>query len=60
MASVVRAASEPEVEEPFAEMTVEELKAELLAGLLSLFPELRVVPAQGRALIVGTRDGYTT
>jgi hypothetical protein len=55
MASVVRAASEPEVEEPFAEMTVEDLKAELLAGFASLFPELRVVQAQRQALIAGTR-----
>ena len=56
MASVVRAASEPEVEEPFAEMTVEELKAELLAGFASLFPELRVVQAQRQALIARNRD----
>ncbi len=55
MASVVRAASEPELEDPLAQMTVEELKAELLAGLVSLFPELRVVAAQGQALIAGTR-----
>ena len=37
-------------------MTVEELKAELLAGVVGLFPELRVVPAQPQALIAGTRD----
>ena len=55
MASIVRAASEPELEDPLAQMTVEELKAELLAGLVSLFPELRVVAAQGQALIAGTR-----
>ena len=56
MASVVRPASEPEAEDPFAQMTVEELKAELLAGLASLFPELRVVAVQGQALIARTRD----
>jgi hypothetical protein len=56
MASVVRPASEPEAEDPLADMTFEELKAELLAGLLSLFPELRVVPAQRQALTAGTRD----
>jgi hypothetical protein len=56
MASVVRAASEPEAEEPLANMTFEELKAELLTGLISLFPELRVVAAQPQALIAGTRD----
>jgi hypothetical protein len=56
MASVVRPASEPEAEDPLASLTFEELKAELLAGLASLFPEFRVVPAQGRALIAGTRD----
>ena len=53
---VVRPASEPELESPFAHMTFEELKAELLAGFASLFPELRVVPAQRQALIAGTRD----
>ena len=57
MASVVRPTSEPEAEDPFAQMTFEELKAELLAGFVSLFPELRVGPSQGRALIPGTRDG---
>jgi len=56
IASAVRPASEPEVEDPFAQMTVEELKAELLAGLADLFPELRVVAAQGQALIARTRD----
>jgi len=56
MASVVRPASEPELEDPLAQMTVEELKAELLAGLASLFPELRVVPARGQALIARKRD----
>ncbi len=56
MASVVRPTSEPEVDDPFASMTVEELKAELPAGLVSLFPEFRVVLAQERALIAGTRD----
>ena len=56
MASVVRPTSEPEAEDPIAQMTVEELKAELLAGLVSLFPELRVVAAQGQALIARTRD----
>ena len=45
-----------ELEDPFANVTFEELKAELLAGLVSLFPELRVVPAQGRALIARTKD----
>jgi hypothetical protein len=56
MASVVRPASEPEAEGPFACMTFKELKAELLAGLVTLFPELRVVPAKQPALIAGTRD----
>jgi hypothetical protein len=56
MASVVRPASEPEAEDPFANMTFEELRAELRAGFASLFPELRVVPAQGQALIAGARD----
>jgi len=56
MASVVRPVSEPELEDPLAQMTVEELKAELLAGLASLFPELRVVPARGQALIARKRD----
>ena len=54
MASVVRPAGEPEVEDPFASMTVEELKAELTAGLVTLFPEFRVVPAKQPALIAGT------
>jgi hypothetical protein len=53
--SVVRPASEPEADDPFAQMTFEELKTELLAGLVSLFPELRVVHAQRQALIAGTR-----
>jgi hypothetical protein len=57
MANVVRPASEPELESPFAHMTYEELRAELLAGFASIFPELRVVPAQGQALISCTRDG---
>jgi Domain of unknown function (DUF4167) len=57
IASVVRPASEPEDEDPLADMTFEELKTELLAGLVSLFPELRAVPAQGQALIARTRDG---
>jgi hypothetical protein len=35
MASVVRPASEPELESPFAHMTFEELKAELLTGFTS-------------------------
>jgi hypothetical protein len=56
MASVVRPASEPELESPFAHMTYEELRAELLAGFASLFPELRVIPAQRQALIAGARD----
>jgi hypothetical protein len=56
MASVVRPASEPELEGPFAHMTDEELRAELLAGFTAAFPELRVVPAQGQALIAGARD----
>jgi hypothetical protein len=55
MASVVRP-SEPELEDPVAHMTNEELKAELLAGIAELFPELRVVPAQQQALIAGARD----
>lgn len=41
---------------PLANMTFEELKGELLTGLISLFPELRVVAAQPQALIAGTRD----
>jgi hypothetical protein len=57
MASVVRPASEPEAEDPLASLTFEEMKAELLAGLVRLFPELRVVPAQGKVLIARTRDG---
>ena len=56
VASIVRPASEPELEDPLAQMTFEELKAELFAGFASLFPELRVVPAQGQALIARTRD----
>jgi hypothetical protein len=48
MASVVRPASEPELEDPFANVTFEELRAELLAGFASVFPELRAVPSQGR------------
>jgi hypothetical protein len=56
MAAIVRPASEPELESPFAHMTYEELRAELLAGFTSVFPELRVVPAQGQALIAGARD----
>ncbi len=47
MASFVRPASEPEAEDPLADMTFEELKTELLAGFASLFPELRVVAAHG-------------
>ena len=38
MASVVRPTSEPELEDPFAQMTVEELKAELLAGVCQPVP----------------------
>jgi hypothetical protein len=56
MASVVRPASEPEAEDPLASLTFEEMKAELLAGLVRLFPELRVVAAHGQALIAGTGD----
>ena len=56
MASIVRPANEPEAEDPIAAMTFEELKAELLAGLVVLFPELRVVHAQRQALIARTRD----
>jgi hypothetical protein len=56
MASAVRPASEPELESPFAHVTYEELRAELLAGFTAAFPELRVVPAQGQAWIAGTRD----
>jgi hypothetical protein len=57
MASVVRpSSSEPEVEDPFASMTFEELRAYLLAEFTNVFPELRVVPAQGHALIGGARD----
>ena len=56
MASVVRPASEPELESPFAHLTYEELRAELLAGFTSVFPELRVVPAQPQALIAAARD----
>jgi hypothetical protein len=56
MASIVCPASEPELEDPFVNVTFEELKAELLAGIVGLFPELRVVAAQGQALIAGTRD----
>ena len=48
MASVVRPAGEPEAKDPFAQMTFEELRAELLAGFASLFSELRVVAGQGR------------
>ena len=47
MASVVRAASEPEAEEPLASLTFEEMKAELLAGFASLFPEL-IAGTRGR------------
>ncbi len=57
MASIVRPASEPEAEDPFASMTFAELKAELIAGLVTLFPELRVVPAKQPALIAGIREG---
>ena len=53
----MRPASEPEAENPLANMTDEELRAELLAGFTSVFPELRVVPAQGQAWIAGTMDG---
>ena len=56
MASVVRPAGEPEAEDPFGSMTFEELKAELLAAFTHVFPELRVVAAQGQALIARTRD----
>ena len=37
-------------------MTFEELKIELLAGLVSLFPELRIVTTQPQALIARKRD----
>ncbi len=56
MASIVRPASEPEVEDPFAHMTFEELRAELLAEFTNAFPDLRVVPAREQALIPGTRE----
>jgi hypothetical protein len=56
LASVVRPASEPEAEDPLADMTFEEMKTELLAGLAGLFPELRVVDTQPQALIARTRD----
>ena len=56
MASIVRPANEPEADDPFAQMTFEELKTELLAGLVTLFPELRVVPSRGQALLAGTRN----
>ena len=59
MASTVRPACEPEAENPLANMTDEELRAELLAGFSSLFPELRVVPAQGQALVAAARDRRT-
>ncbi len=57
VASVVRPASEPEVDDPFANMTFEELRAGVLAGFTSLFPELRVIPAAGQKVLPGTRDG---
>ncbi len=57
IASVVRPASEPEAEDQFANMTFEELRAELLAGFTSIFPELRVVPAAGQKVLPGTRNG---
>jgi len=59
MASLVRPASEPEAEDPLANMTIEELKAELLAGLAGLFPELRVVTTQPQAS-PGRETGDTT
>jgi hypothetical protein len=48
MASVLRPTSEPELEDPLAQMTVEELKAELLAGLVTLFPEFESFLREGR------------
>ncbi len=57
IASVVRPASEPELDDPFATMTYEELRAELLAGFASAFPELRVIPAAGQKVLPGKRGG---
>ncbi len=57
MASVVRPASEPDVDDPFAHMTYEELRSDLLAGFTRLFPELRVIPAAGQKVLPGTKDG---
>ncbi len=56
MASIVRPASEPEVEHPFDSLTYEELRAELLAEFANAFPEFRIVPAPGQALIAGMRE----
>ncbi len=55
MASVVRPASEPEADDPFAYLTYEELRAELLAEFANAFPDLRVVPAREQALIPPAR-----
>ena len=42
MASIVRPPTEPEAEDLLTDMTSEELKAELLAGLVGLFPSFEL------------------
>ena len=57
IASVVCPASEPEAEHPFANMTFEELKAELLAGLVRLSPSFELSLRGDRHWSLAQRTG---